>query len=330
MTRRSRIVKVRTTRKGSSFYYYFINQLGQAGEMMFGANSKSRSSTLRYGRLHAEVFKSSCAGGFFMKYIFAVLLALCLVAPAREIRIQWPPNIDTNVSSYKLICGTTPATLTNVVQTTALTTVVSNLQTQTDYYFAIIAVFPFGEAQPSSLMAVLHYSFPPGFSMFSSQLWRTNIGQNFSFGLIYSNAPQGSVFYKYNPYTGYTINQFDSGQWSDPNQTFNLGEGAWFFNPAPTNFSAYFWGNITNTFTNPIMGRAYNLAGSGLPRTGLLQQDLGYVPEEGDVVYKWNGGFWDIHFYDFGSWNVEPLLQRSEGFFILKNNPTNWTVNQEP
>lgn len=78
------------------------------------------------------------------------------------------------------------------------------------------------------------------------------------------------------------------------------------------------------------MGRAYNLAGSGLPRTGLLQQDLGYVPEEGDVVYKWNGGFWDIHFYDFGSWNVEPLLQRSEGFFILKNNPTNWTVNQEP
>lgn len=257
-----------------------------------------------------------------------VLLACCLGMSGRELKISWPANSDTSVTSYKLIYGTNQNSLTNVIATTNLTTTVSNLQNQVDYYFAVIAVFPFGEAAPSGQIAVLYYSFPPGFSMFSGQLWRTNVGQNFAFGLIYSNAPPGSVFYTYDPFFGYTINSFDFGQWADPNQSFNLGMGAWFFNPSPTNFDAYFWGNITNTFTKPLVGNVYELIGSGIPKSGLLEQNLGYKPANGDVVYKWNGAFWDIHTYDFGAWNVQPFIQRSEGFFILRNGATNWIVNQ--
>jgi hypothetical protein len=163
---------------------------------------------------------------------------------------------------------------------------------------------------------------PPGLSMIANPL----LGTNNTVGSLFSSVPEGTTLYKFGP-SGYSINQFfgPGDGWANPADSFQPGEGAFISNPTAASFTNTFVGEVALNSTNSLP-QGLSIRGSVLPIASALQSSLGFPASEGDLVYTFVNGNYQIFQY-FGpedGWSAEPANTVGGAFWVNKANSTNW------
>jgi len=145
---------------------------------------------------------------------------------------------------------------------------------------------------------------------------------------VIPNPPVGLNVYKYQG-GSYQNSTWDVefGEWSAPNMTCEPGAGLFINNPG-TNITWTFVGEVPTGTQTLNIAQGYNMISSIIPKSGLLQTDLGYDPTHAtgsDTVYKWinngaGGGGYQSYVYDgeFEEWSVQPNIGVGEGFWLFR------------
>jgi hypothetical protein len=114
-------------------------------------------------------------------------------------------------------------------------------------------------------------------------------------------------------------NTFEFEAWGDPAMTLNPGEGAFIQNISGATFKALFVGEVKQgTLSTPLV-KGFQIVSSQVPQAGAVDSVLGFAPEDGDTVYRFNNatGAYTSATYEFGEW-VAPSLNVGEAFFLNK------------
>jgi hypothetical protein len=165
---------------------------------------------------------------------------------------------------------------------------------------------------------------PPGYSMIANPL---DAADN-TVGALLPEVPEGTLLYRFE-HGGYkNVNGFELGRWDDSQQSFAPGEGMFMFNPTPQPLKLTFLGKVPQGTLRLPLERGYSMVASVVPQAGPLDQQLGYVPEDGDLIFRFNPATkqFDLYEYIFGEWSDSvPNLRVGEAFFIHKLSPGYWT-----
>jgi hypothetical protein len=190
-------------------------------------------------------------------------------------------------------------------------------------------------AQVYSVNAVgyINLSIVPGFNLVANQL----VQPNTTISTLIPAPPQYTVFYKYSG--GFIASTYDPdlGGWDpDPNLTFDVGGGAFIFNPTGSPFTVTLVGDVPQgALTNPY-GIGYSMRSSKVPQSGAIQTVLNYTPTQYDQVLKFNPVSQGYEGYvfdpDLGGWDpAEPTLGVGEAIFLNAAAAGSWnrtfTVN---
>jgi hypothetical protein len=161
----------------------------------------------------------------------------------------------------------------------------------------------------------------PGFSLIANPFnARTN-----AVGALFPDVPEGTTLYKLSNGT-YSINVFDFGAWSNPDQTLEPGEGAFIYYQGNTPLVLTFLGEITQGHLINSLPTGYSIVSSQVPQAGVLDTDLGFPVDDGDTVYLYSNasGAFTTHTYDFGAWNSPPSLSPGQSFIVRKTRSHDW------
>jgi hypothetical protein len=166
-----------------------------------------------------------------------------------------------------------------------------------------------------------------GFGLIANPLNATNNTLN---GVL-ASPPPGTLFYKYN--AGYTAYAFDADDlvWTpDGNATLNPGEGGFIRNVTGSPMTITFVGEVLQGNLTNAVPNGYSQRSSKVPQAGGITSVLGYPPNPGDIVYRYNAGYTAFTFdADDLIWTPsEPSINVGEAFFALRNSGgTNWIRN---
>lgn len=167
-----------------------------------------------------------------------------------------------------------------------------------------------------------------GFSMIYDPFDFDGTGTNNSVDIIFSNMLNGVTIMAYNgngyDTAGYATKTGWSGNTNAINNALNnlniYGNG--FFVKFSSNTNIILLGNVlqgtlTRSYTN-----GFNIIGSPVPQEGLLQTDLGFIPNNNDTIYRYKSdqsGYITAGYSTKLGWQPnEPKLNVGEAFF-LKN-----------
>ena len=180
-------------------------------------------------------------------------------------------------------------------------------------------------AQVFSVNAVgyVNVTVPKGFSLIANPLKAaTN-----TVGALLASAPDGVTVYKYGA-TGFSINGKEFGDFANPTQSLNPGEGAFVNNPGNP-FTVTFVGEVSQGALTNAIPKGFSIRASIVPQAGQLDTVLGFPVVEGDTVYRFNNatGRYVTHGYEFGAWSSPPTPAVGEAFFINKFAAVNWVRN---
>jgi hypothetical protein len=117
----------------------------------------------------------------------------------------------------------------------------------------------------------------------------------------------------------------------------NIAPGKGFFiaNNSAAPVTITFVGEVPQgaNLSTPLVA-GLNLVASQVPQAGGLVANLGYVAQDGDIVYQWDataagtGAYKAPNGFEFGGWATgEPQLAVGEGFFLTKSAAGSWTRN---
>lgn len=194
---------------------------------------------------------------------------------------------------------------------------------------ALGAVALTATAQVYSVNAVgfINVDAPVGLSMIANQL--DNMNGNKIADLIPS-PPESSAIYKF---AGtFSVNTFEFGEWTRPDETLLPGEGAFFLNAGTEPFRITFVGEVPQGDLKTSLPAGLSIVSSQVPQAGKVQTDLGYPAAENDRIYRFVGGSYSIYTFEFGEWAPEPEVGVGEGFWVQKEAAVDWTrtfsVNQ--
>jgi hypothetical protein len=169
---------------------------------------------------------------------------------------------------------------------------------------------------------------PAGFSMIANPLKApTN-----TVGSLFADAPDGTTVYKYDG-TNYSVNGKDFGEFANPTQPLEPGEGA-FIQNGGTPFDVIFVGEVMQGSLSNAIPAGFSIKSSQVPQSAQLDTVLGFPAVDGDLVFRYNNatGAYQTHTYDFGAWDTAPVPNVGESFFVSKAAAANWTrtfnVNQ--
>ena len=164
-----------------------------------------------------------------------------------------------------------------------------------------------------------------GFSMIANPLATTNN----TVAQLFAAAPEGTIIMTWNQSVGsFDQNAMSFGNWDFPDATLSPGQGVLFQNSSGSPFTITFVGEVMQgTNLSVALNPGFNMVSSKVPQAGGIQTDLGFVPEEGDIVMKWNQsvGSYDSWSVSFGSWDpAEPVLAVGESAFIQPASAKSW------
>jgi hypothetical protein len=182
-------------------------------------------------------------------------------------------------------------------------------------------------AQVYSVNAVgyVNLTVNPGFNMYCNPLVQADT----TVAALLPNPPHLTSVYKLTP-TGFAQSTYDTdlGGWDDPAMTMDLGGGFFLYNNGALPFTVTFVGEVAQgTLVNNIPTAGFSMRSSKVPQTGLLTQDLGYVPNQLDSVYTFAnpGGFSQSTYdTDLGGWDLEPTIAVGQAFYLNAIGPNNW------
>jgi hypothetical protein len=161
----------------------------------------------------------------------------------------------------------------------------------------------------------------PGFNLISNPL---NAPTNTLTALFPSGAvPNGTSVFQFDGANFVGSTHF-FGVWS-VNLTNVPGGGFFMRNPATTNITVTFVGNVQQgTLTTPLPA-GFWITSSQVPQKGLVTTDLGMPAANGDSVFRFTNNAYVGNTFFFGSWSGgEPELDVGEAFFVKKSAPVNW------
>lgn len=162
---------------------------------------------------------------------------------------------------------------------------------------------------------------PNGFSIIGNPLEAaTN-----TVAALFPSVPNNCQIFKWSGSTFTNAGTFFFG-WDNPNATLVPGE-AFFFKNTGAAFTNTFVGNVKQgTLTTPLSA-GFNFVASQVPQSGLLEQDLKYVPGNNDQVFTFNsaGNTYNTPRTWFFGWDSEPFIEVGQGFFVKRANSGNWT-----
>lgn len=154
---------------------------------------------------------------------------------------------------------------------------------------------------------------------------------------LLTTVPDGTIVYKFDPASGYVINQFISPApgvafWTEPDMTLEPGEGAFIFNPQTTDLAITFVGQVRQGDLSQTIPAGLSIQSSQVPQAGVIDADLEYPAQDLDTVYKYNGGTQEYEIFqaiDAGGilWvpSGPPSLAVGEAVFVEKAQATTWS-----
>lgn len=200
------------------------------------------------------------------------------------------------------------------------------------------AATTFAQVYSVNTVGYVNMTLVPGFQLVANPLNNTAANGNTVGVLFGTSLPEGSAIYKfvngkYDPSNFYN----DLDGWTQPNQGLAPGEGTFLKLAGTVNKTVTFVGDVVQ---NPAAGqkvtitlnKGYNMVASKVPQAGKLQTDLGYVPMEGDRVYKFTPGVGYENTYSYndldgwmqGATAKEPSLAVGEGVWLYSPNGGTW------
>jgi len=185
-------------------------------------------------------------------------------------------------------------------------------------------------AQTYSVNAVgfVNLTVVPGYSILANPLSATDN----SVAALIPTVPAGSAVYKF--VNGqYVINSFVRGRWQDPTMTLAPGEGFFFNNNQADPLTLTFVGEVMQGNLSLSIIPGYSIISSQVPQSIPLSSadpavttTMGFPAENGDAVYFFRGGQYEIHTFARGSWKPsDPVPNIGEGWFVNKVNGGTWT-----
>jgi hypothetical protein len=182
-------------------------------------------------------------------------------------------------------------------------------------------------AQVYSVNAVgyVNVTAKPGFNLLNNPL---DAGANNTVkALMPADLPDGSIVYTYDG-VKFDLNTYEFGEWTNPNAVLAPGTGFFLRLNGTADKTITFVGEVKQgTLTTPLIA-GFNLVGSQVPQDGPIQTILGFVPNEGDVVYNWNtgSGSYGLSTYEFGVWDpAQARVGVGEGIWIRAIKAGSWT-----
>jgi len=163
---------------------------------------------------------------------------------------------------------------------------------------------------------------PKGFCIIANPL-DAGAGNN-TVSKLLASVPDGTTVYKF-VNGAFTVNTLDLGEWTNPNESLNPGEGA--FVRSPSAAKVTFVGEVPQGSLSTAVPAGFSLKASQVPQSGKLDTDLGFPAQDGDTVYQFNNakGSYDVHTLDLGEWSGgAPTPKVGEGFFVKVAKATTW------
>lgn len=184
------------------------------------------------------------------------------------------------------------------------------------------------EGKCSNLLGFAVRELPSGYSMVANPF---SMMSN-SVATLLPAVPEGTVLNKFSVMNfQLSKNEFAQRRWFNPNETLGPGEGALIFNPADSEITLKFVGEVLPGSTMSIH-QGMSMRSSMLPLAGRLDADLGFPIAEGDVVslYSSNQEKYVEHRFEGGKWLPDvPFVRLCEAFWIAKNGSAVWTQKVE-
>lgn len=152
--------------------------------------------------------------------------------------------------------------------------------------------------------------------------------ENNSLASLMPSVPDGTTIYKYDPATGYSVNSFNFGEWTDPAQTLVPGEGAFILNADAAPMTVTFVGEVKQGDLSHSIPKGFSIQSSEVPQSGKLETDLKFPTADGDAVYTFNpaSGQYTVYNNLFGSWDpAEPVIDVGQSFFVNKVADATWS-----
>lgn len=153
---------------------------------------------------------------------------------------------------------------------------------------------------------------------------------------VITGVPSGLITYQFDSAgQRYVPNSFDADLgWDNPDAVIAPGEGFWVKAPANADANITFVGEVaTGNLSNPLPGN-FSMKASQVPQDGRLQEDLGFPPLGGDIVYRFNV---DTQSFQPNSYDPDlgwdtangesPTVDVAQGFFLFRRpaNAGTWT-----
>jgi hypothetical protein len=141
---------------------------------------------------------------------------------------------------------------------------------------------------------------------------------------LLAGVPEGTTVYIYTPGTGYSLNTFEFGEWTDKTKVIAPGTG--FFISVPSDVTVTFVGEVKQGTLSTPLAAGFNLVASQVPQAGKLTTDLKFTAADGDSVYTYaNPAGYSISSFDFGAWDpAEPTIGVADGLWISAASAKSW------
>jgi hypothetical protein len=103
------------------------------------------------------------------------------------------------------------------------------------------------------------------------------------------------------------------------------GEAA-FINNVGDAMTVTFVGEVRQGDLSTSLPAGFALASSQVPQEGMLATDLEFPAGDGDTIYLFRNGTYEIYNFFFGAWSPsDPTINVAEGFFVNKAAAADWT-----
>lgn len=173
-----------------------------------------------------------------------------------------------------------------------------------------------------NVVGYINVDVPAGFSFIANQL----VGSSSKLADLIPNPPDETVIYSWD--AGFSPNGFNilgDSTWENGDLTLTPGGGALLF--AKTPFTVTFVGEVKQGTLTTSIPTGFSFVSSQVPQAGTVSA-LGYTPKDGDVLYKWDGGFSPFTYNLLGdeTWDPsEPTLDVGASGLLFSTAGGSWT-----
>lgn len=175
-----------------------------------------------------------------------------------------------------------------------------------------------------------------GFTMFANPLDLDGTGLNNTVQTVFSNSlPSGSSVYPFSggaflPAAGYTTKGGWAGGVAGANAALKPGSSV--FVSVPSTATITVVGNVVQGALSTPYNAGYNMVASPVPQAGLIQTDLGYVPQSGASTIQFDttaqGYLPAKGFTTKGGWApAQPNIGVAEGLWLNSPGAGAWSRN---